>query len=65
MVTKASEPSLKTIEEMAHEAGVDKSVLAGVKVNEGWSTGKRVTEKQFESAVKKFLKQPLGGKGVK
>jgi len=64
-MTKATEPSMKTIEEMAHEVGIDNTVLAGVKVNEGWSAGKRVTDKQFDSAVKKFLKQPLGGKGVK
>lgn len=73
MATKAKEnlketpkaDPMKTIEAMAQKAGINKSVLAGVKVNEGWTAGKEVTTEQFDAAVKRFLDSPLDSKGGK
>ncbi len=45
-----------TIEELAEKDNVKPSVMAGVKVCFGWRNGKKVTEKEFKTAVSKFLK---------
>jgi hypothetical protein len=50
---------LSTIEELAIETNTSMTVLAGMKVNENWSAGKRVTKEDFEAAKKKFLEAPL------
>ncbi len=50
------EKELFTIEELAEKNSVKQSILAGVKMNANWRTGKKVTEKEFKTALDKFLK---------
>ena len=63
---KQKEPSqLVPIEELKVEFGISEAVFAGVKLANKWAEGKEVTKEEFESAVKKWLKAPVDGRGVK
>lgn len=51
-----------TIEEHAERLKLPAPVFAGVKEQNKWFSGKRVTKSEFEKAVNTFLKTPQGGK---
>lgn len=48
----------RTIEEYRDELGTDPATFAGVKVREGWAAQQRVTKRQYETAVAKFVNGP-------
>ena len=48
-------PTGKTIEELHDELGTDAATFAGVKQRERWPAQKRVTKRQYETAVERFL----------
>ncbi len=48
-------PTGKQIEEYRDELGTDASTFAGVKQRERWPAMKRVTKRQYETAVERFL----------
>ena len=48
-------PSGKQIEEYRDELGTDPATFAGVKARERWPAQRRVTKRQYETAVEKFL----------
>lgn len=55
-------PIYPTIKELAEAAELPEEVYEGVKAANGWKEGKSVTEKEFDEAVKKFLKAPADGR---
>lgn len=55
----------KTIEKFSLEKRLDSVTLAGVKAREGWKTGKCVTEKEFDEAVKAYCAGTIAGGGDK
>ncbi len=55
----AETKEVSTIEELATKNEVNTSVLAGVRVLKDWGKGKKVTEKEFKSAVTKLLKTSI------
>lgn len=62
MAAKTEE--LKTIEVLAQEQNISKTILEGVKALEGWTNGKEVSEGEFKKSVQAFLGAPIDGKEV-
>ena len=62
MAAKTEE--LKTIEVLAQEQNISKTILEGVKALEGWTDGKEVREGEFKKSVQAFLGAPIDGKEV-
>ena len=56
-------PTGKTIEEFREELGTDPATFAGVKMRERWPAMKRVTKRQYEAAVERFLTGKTYGGG--
>lgn len=52
----------RPIEEWAKDKSSDPVLLEGMKVHMGWRTGKCVTEKEFDSAMKSFAGSPADGR---
>ncbi|WP_032122039.1 hypothetical protein [Clostridium amazonitimonense] len=57
----AKELELFNIEELREKSGLKEAVYQGVKASQGWTSGKMVTETEFQEALKKFLKSPMKG----
>ncbi len=53
--------ALCPVEEWVGKKGIPKWQLAGAMRMQGWAAGKAVTENEFDAAIKKFVKKPLGG----
>ena len=53
------------IEELKAREETSDAVFEGVKVANGWKTGKMVTEKAYKDAVDAFGKAPMDGREVK
>ena len=62
MAAKTEE--LKTIEVLAQEQNISKTILEGVKALEGWTDSKEVSEGEFKKSVQAFLGAPIDGKEV-
>lgn len=54
--------TLLTIEELAKKEKLPPFVLPGLKALKKWADGKKVTEADFDKAVKSFYLAPAGGK---
>ncbi|PHS34901.1 MAG: hypothetical protein COA82_06635 [Alkaliphilus sp.] len=54
-----------SIEKLAKDKQIDKAIFVGASAFKGWSSGKMVTKKEFESAIKDFLGSSLRGKVAK
>jgi len=50
----------KEIEALARERGLDAALVAGVMSHKGWASGKSISEKEFDSALKDFLSARAG-----
>lgn len=48
------------IEEMKEKTKTPEPVFCGVCSAEGWKTGKKVTEDEYNAAVAMFLSHPMG-----
>lgn len=55
-----AEPELVSIEEMQKMTKISIAVYYGVCAAEGWTAGKMVTPDQFNTAVAKYLRSPMG-----
>lgn len=55
---KPPTPSGRTIEEYRDELGTDAATFAGVKMRERWPAQKRVTKREYERAVERYLGGP-------
>lgn len=53
------------IEDLKIEKETSDAVFEGVKAASGWKTGKMVTEKEYDAAVKAFSDAPMDGREVK
>lgn len=53
----------KTIEEFRDELGTDAATFAGVKARERWPAQYRLTKRQYETAVERFLGGPTVARG--
>lgn len=62
MAAKTEE--LKTIEVLAEEQNISKTVLEGVKALNAWVDGREVSETEFKKSVQSFLGAPIDGKEV-
>jgi len=65
MAVKITEnETYETIEELKAKAGTTDAVFLGVKMAQGWKTGKKVTEKEYKDAVAAFNNAPIDGRTV-
>jgi len=55
-----AEASKREIELLARERGTDSASLAGLMAFKGWTSGKSVSEKEFDAALKSFLSTKAG-----
>ena len=55
-----AEASKGEIELLARKKGTNPAILAGLMVFKGWTSGKSVSEKEFEAALKSFLGTKAG-----
>lgn len=62
MATKTEK--LQTIEVLAEEQNISLTILAGIKILNGWADGKEVSEGEFKKSVQTFLGGPIDGKEV-
>lgn len=53
------------IEELKEKNKTSDRIFEGMKAAENWTTGKAVTEEEYQRALKEFLESPMGGKKVK
>lgn len=60
----AEQNGYAAIEELKAARGTPDAVFEGVKAANGWKTGKKVTEKDYEEAVKAFEEAPMDGREV-
>lgn len=63
--TTNTPPELFSIEELKEKDKTPDRVFEGMKAAENWTTGKAVTQEEYEKALKGFLESPMGGKKVK
>lgn len=61
--TSTRAPSGKTIEAYRDELGTDSATFAGVKARERWPAQFRLTKRQYETAVDRFLTGPTVARG--
>lgn len=61
-VKETPKKALPTVEEHAKKQKVTAPILAAVMQKANWSSGKRVSREEFETAVKAFLSAPMGGR---
>ena len=58
--TKNSNENAKEIEVLAREKETSLEHLAGLMTFKGWTSGKSVSEKEFDAALKSFLSARAG-----
>lgn len=54
---------LQTVEALSQKLSINPSVIAGIKIMNGWADGKVITEAEIKKAVEDFGKAPIH-KGV-
>lgn len=54
--SKGKQPQLVAIDVLRKKKDLDPAIYEGILTMNGWKEGKHVTEEEFDSAVKKFLK---------
>ncbi len=64
MAAMTEHETYETIEELKAKAGTTDAVFLGVKMAQGWKTGKKVTEKEYTAAVNDFNNAPIDGRTV-
>lgn len=55
--------ALRDLEPLRLERGISGAVFSGVCAAEGWRPGKRVTESDFDAAVRRFTGSAMGTRG--
>jgi hypothetical protein len=55
-------PELLEISELRTRQKISRAIFAGVCSANGWKPGKRVSEEEFQTAVKQFTEAPMDGK---
>lgn len=58
---ETAEATQRTIEDLAREQKTPAWVLAGATVHYGWGAGLEMTEAEYQQAIARFLKSPVGG----
>ncbi len=53
--------TLFTLEELTSRTNTSAAIVAAVSEANGWVYGKKVSQKEFEGAIKNFLNAPAGG----
>lgn len=64
-VTTNNHIDLFKIEDLKEKNNTADRIFEGMKAAENWTTGKAVTQEEYEKALKRFLESPMGGKKVK
>lgn len=52
----------EAVERLKVNMGTPEAVFEGVKAANGWHTGKMLTEKEYEAAVRAFEHAPMDGR---
>ncbi len=51
-----------TIEELQETCNTPKYIFVGVCTSNGWNSGKRITQGEYQKAVSTWLKSPMKGR---